>query len=98
MNIKEFRNLNAVGASVRSGSALIAITLDNEWNLGDQSRGALSINEDGEEIGRWLILIDAEGEIQQRSDDFYRVTELFDVIRREEILQSNESDFSHKQE
>jgi hypothetical protein len=83
MNIKEFHNLNAVGASLRNGSALIAISLDSEWMPGCSICGSLSIYEEGEEIGRWLVSVDGEGTIEPRADDFYRAVELFDTMKRQ---------------
>lgn len=83
MNIKDFPDLNAVGASMRSGEALIAVALDEEWQPGKPVRGALSIYESGEDNGRWLIAVREDGAIEQRSDDFYRAVELFSVMRRD---------------
>jgi len=83
MNIKEFHNLNAVGASLRNGNALIAISLDGEWKPEHSTCGSLSIYEEGEEIGRWLVSVDGDGAIEPRSDDFYRAVELFDTMNHQ---------------
>ena len=83
MNINEFPNLNAVGASMRSGGALIALDLDSEWVEGREVSGNLSIHEDGEELGRWIVTVREDGAVEQQADDFYRALELFEVIRHE---------------
>lgn len=85
MNINQFQNLNESGASIRSGEALLAVSLDSAWAHGSTARGFLSIYESGEEIDRWTITVQEDGEINQRSDGFYRAAELFDVLIRESV-------------
>ena len=81
MNIKDFKNLSAVGASIRDGAAVIAVSLDTEWMPGLSVRGTIFMYESGEETGRWVISVDEAGVISQAADDFYRATELFDVMK-----------------